>query len=132
MQVFLPEPDIRSIRFLDPSRLGNQVYREAKTLISGGWAKHPAALIWRDHKHALALYALKGLEELRRRGRYYPIWTDYFAAHARLHPDTGLPPLVYNPQFCAAHRSQLLAKNPEWYGQFGWTEEPGAIPYLWR
>lgn len=44
MQVFLPYPDLRaSVSCLDPKRLGNQVYREAKTLISGGCTTTPKA-----------------------------------------------------------------------------------------
>jgi hypothetical protein len=33
--------------------------------------------------------------------------------------------------FHAAHRSHLLHKDPEYYGQFGWQEKPD-LPYLWK
>ena len=52
-QVFLPSPDLRaSVCCLDPKRLGNQIYREAKTLITGGWTETPEpdtklAYIWK-------------------------------------------------------------------------------------
>lgn len=135
MQVFMPYPDLKtSVCCLDPKRLGNQIYREAKTLISGGWPNHPAAKIWANHKHALATYCLFGLEELRERGRYYPKWYDYFAAWARDTPDTGLPPIIGYEAFHSGHRAALLAKAPAWYSQFGWTEIPEPDTkkaYIW-
>jgi len=30
----------------------------------------------------------------------------------------------------SSHRAALLLKDQEWYGQFGWTEEPG-MEYWW-
>jgi len=72
MQTFLPLPDLgASVHCLDPSRLGNQVYREGMTLIRGGWPNHPASRMWKGYKTALACYLLSGLEELSQRGRYY-------------------------------------------------------------
>jgi hypothetical protein len=51
MQVFLPYNDLSaSVRCLDKSRLGNQVWREAKTLINGGWKHHPVAKLWADYE----------------------------------------------------------------------------------
>jgi hypothetical protein len=29
-----------------------------------------------------------------------------------------------------SHRSNLLRKDPQWYGQFGWTV-PDDLPYVW-
>jgi hypothetical protein len=40
------------------------------------------------------------------------------------------PPWLGDEAFHASHRSNLLRKNPEWYGQFGWTE-PDDLPYVW-
>jgi hypothetical protein len=33
--------------------------------------------------------------------------------------------------FHSRHRAALLAKDPKWYGQFGWKEKP-AIDYRWE
>jgi hypothetical protein len=30
------------------------------------------------------------------------------------------------PAVCSAYRALLLAKKPEWYGRFGWSEEPNG------
>ena len=135
MQVFMPYPSLeQSVKCLDPSRLGNQIYREAKTLITGKWPNHPAAKLWAGHKHALALYCLYGLEELTARGRHYQKWYDFFGHHYNFEPDTGLPSIVGTERFHAGHRAALLAKNPTWYSQFGWTEQPEPDTrkaYIW-
>ena len=135
MQIFLPTPDLSSVKLLDPQRLGNQIYREAKTIISGGWPHHPASKIWRDHHHALALYSLFGLEELTARGRHYQRWYDYFGHIYNTTRDTGLPPIIGCERFHSGHRAALLAKNPSWYSQFNWTETPEPDTrkaYIWR
>ncbi len=132
MNVFMPYPDLRkSVECLDPRRLGNQVYREGLTLIRGGWSRHPAALIWADHKRALTQYCLFGLEELERRGRFYPHHKEAFQKYLLEFADTGLPDIVKDDRFCARHRAALLFKDFDYYKRFGWTEEP-KIEYIWR
>lgn len=134
MQVFLPTADLASVAMLDPARLGNQIYREAKTLITGGWPNHPAAKLWAGHRRALADYCLLGLEELTRRGRHYERWYQFFGEIYLHTPDTGLPPIIGNERFHAGHRAALLAKNPSWYSQFGWAETPEPDTkkaYIW-
>jgi hypothetical protein len=41
-----------------------------------------------------------------------------------------MPPWWGDPAFHASHRSNLLRKDPVWYGQFGWAEPPD-LPYVW-
>ena len=135
MQVFLPTADLKSVKMLDPKRLGNQIYREANTLISGGWPNHPAAKLWANHKKALALYCFYGLEELLSRGHYYPKWYAFFGEYYQNSPDTGLPPIFGNERFHAGHRAALLAKDYAWYSKFGWTETPEPDTkkaYIWN
>jgi hypothetical protein len=134
MQVFLPTADLRSVCLLDPKRLGNQIYREAVTLVRGKWPNHPAAKLWRGHEKSLALYCLFGLQELSRRGRDYPTWVEYFMDIYANSPDTGLPAIVGNERFHSGHRAALLAKDYTWYSQFGWTETPEPDTkkaYIW-
>ena len=40
------------------------------------------------------------------------------------------PPWLFNEEFHASHRSNLLRKDPEYYGKFGWKETPD-LPYIW-
>jgi hypothetical protein len=115
VNIFMPYPDLQqSVCCLDSKRLGNQVYREAKTLICGGWEHHPAAKLWAKHKYALACYALYGLDELEKRGRSYPRWVEFFREQQRLGWQTGdrnCPPLVGHEPFHSGHRAALLAKG---------------------
>lgn len=131
MQVFLPFSSFeKSVCCLDSKRLGNQIYRECLTLVRGGWPHHPVSKIWKNHKHHLCLYALLGLDELRRRGRFYPRHYETFTNLIQEFPDTGLPKLVGYEPFHSAYRSALLAKNYDYYSKFGWKETP-KINYIW-
>lgn len=42
----------------------------------------------------------------------------------------GMPPWLGDEALHASHRSNLIRKDPEWYGRFGWTEPPD-LPYVW-
>ena len=119
MQTFLPYADFyKSMQTLDPSRLGNQVYRECKTLINGGWANHPVAKMWKGYEHALAKYALAGLEELTRRGKHYQHHIDFFNECLNKFPDTGNPSWLGNELFHLSHRANLYVKDPVYYSHF--------------
>jgi hypothetical protein len=41
-----------------------------------------------------------------------------------------LPPFIGNERFHSSHRANLLKKDPEFYSQYGWTENP-QDPYVW-
>lgn len=156
MQTFLPFADFRqSMMVLDPSRLGNQVYREGMTLIRGGWPNHPASKMWRGCEQALAMYLLFGVEELLARGYDYrdrpwchelvkmlpiqPIKSveSALSAHRFILNRCILPPWLGDEAIHASHRGVLLWKNPEWYSQFGWKDKPrpprpdGKMDYVW-
>jgi hypothetical protein len=40
------------------------------------------------------------------------------------------PPWLGLEIYHASHRSNLLRKDPVWYGKFGWIESPD-LPYYW-
>lgn len=134
MQVFLPFPSFeKSVQCLDNTRLGNQVWRECKTLLNGGWRNHPVSKMWIYHKPALATYALCGLQELVRRNdiRPQPLaqLTTYFQEYL---PSLGNPTFIGNEQFHRSHRLNLLWKNPDWYSQFFDEPIPHYKPeYYW-
>lgn len=138
MQTFLPLPDyLQSMRCLDKSRLGNQVWREGMTLIRGGWPNHPASKMWQGYQYHLGLYLLAGLEALSERGKEYPHIRENILIEMAKHKDTGSPPWFGNDKLHASHRRALLYKNQEWYSQFGWIEKPdvpnekGKLNYYW-
>lgn len=131
MQTFLPIPDyLKSMRCLDKSRLGNQVWREGMTLIRGGWPNHPASKMWRGHEYHLGLYLLAGITVLAERGKLYTEIKSKILNEMEKFENTGPTKWFGDEQFHASHRSNLLRKDPVWYGQFKWSE-PSDLPYIW-
>jgi len=126
MNTFLPYEDFAaSARALDSRRLGKQRI-EARQILrvlrgqSAGWRHHPAVLIWRGYEDALAAYYNAVVREWIERGYrnampLEPVPASYPA-----------PPWLGSSAVHAAYRARLLAKDPVWYGKFGWTEEPAA------
>jgi len=130
MQTFLPYPTyLKSAECLDTKRLGKQRV-EAKQIINvlegrtKGWKNHPAVLMWADWLPGLKNYYNVVLFVWKQRG-----------FKNTMEPEVITEPLCHpawleDPRFCASHRSNLLRKDPEHYGQFNW-EEPDDLPYFW-
>jgi len=160
MQTFLPYPDFEmSAQVLDYRRLGKQrvevlqlltalrtgpeqwvaikgeydetegKYEEAKIKRVTPWFNHPAAKMWRGYEHALCEYGLSIVQEWIERGYKDTCYDKIMNVLLEL-PYSGLPPWLGNEDFHAAHRSNLLRKDPVHYGQFGWTES-NDLPYIW-
>lgn len=129
MQTFLPYPDfVKSARCLDYKRLGKQrveAYQILRTLLgeSEGWINHPATKMWRGHESALAGYMNAMIEEWVRRG--YNNTMGYRGTAGLI-----LPRWFGDPDFHASHQSNLLRKDPAFYGQYGWPV-PSTLPYVW-
>jgi hypothetical protein len=134
MQTFLPYPDFaESAKVLDYRRLGKQrveVLQLLKALqAGGGWSNHPAAKMWNGYENALVSYGLFICKEWIGRD-YNDTCFDKILSYCDEDANTTLPPWLGNEDFHAAHRSNLLRKDPIHYGQFGWTE-PNDLPYIW-
>ncbi|TFV53037.1 MSMEG_6728 family protein [Blastococcus sp. TF02A-35] len=148
MQTFVPVPDFEeSARLLDSPRLGKQRVEtlqilRALELPDYGWASHPAVLMWKGRTPALVAYGLAMARVWRERG--FADTTEAqigeFApevvgrSQAELAAAGLLPSWVGNEELHRSHRSNLVAKDPEFYrGRF--TElfgpEPDDLPYLW-
>lgn len=144
MQTFLPFPDYRaSCEALDPVRCRNQ-RRETVTLLRQllrgmpvhedgrpkwpAWFWHPACQMWADHIGALALYGAINCHVILERG-----WGDntlpFFEYIAAKRHDTAPPPWLGDSDFHAAHRSNLVRKDPEYYGE-RFSETPD-LEYVW-
>lgn len=130
MQTFLPYDDIeKSVACLDYRRLGKQrveAYQilKALTLPKYGWKNHPATKMWKGHEDALRYYMNACIKEWVKRGYKnnmtleqvkYPILMPLWFSDEEVH---------------ASHRSNLLRKDPVFYGKFGWAE-PNNLPYVW-
>lgn len=132
MQTFLPYPDFgESVRCLDYRRLGKQRV-EAQQLIDvlmgikEGWKNHPACKMWYGYAPSLMQYKDYCIAEWVRRGYKNNM---LYLGMDKL-PPFPTPSWFGNPAFHAAHRSNLLRKDAEYYGQFGWTE-PDNLEYMW-
>jgi hypothetical protein len=129
MQTFLPYADFeKSASVLDYRRLGKQRVEARQiyhTLMLGGpWAKHPAVLMWRGFEDALLEYSNAMIIEWVSRG---------YKNNMRLMWHYTAPPRPYwlgDERFHASHRANLLRKDPDYYGKYGWTEDP-TMGYWW-
>lgn len=141
MQTFLPYADFaESARCLDRLRLGKQrveTYQLLKALLvpGSGWANHPAARMWRGYEAWLAEYGLVICREWRSRKykdtclmKIHSICDEFDLVP--FGDGSGGPPWLGDSAFHSAHRSNLLRKDPVWYGQYGWTEPPD-LEYVW-
>jgi len=129
MQTFLPYPDFKkSLQVLDYRRLGKQrveAYQIIRAIkFGGGYKNHPAVKMWRGNVNALKLYYNQALDEWI--GRGYKNKMTKMVIRGRI----VYPPWIGYEKFHAAHRSNLLRKDPIYYGKFGWQESPDQ-PYLW-
>ena len=135
MQTFLPTRDFAtSLMFLDPKRLGKQRVEamqilKALFLSEGGWAKHPATLMWKGYEPALMLYYNTCLDEWTGRG-YKNNMHHAKEVLGKSQTSLEMPHWLGNEEFHKAHKSNLLRKDPMWYGEFGW-KVPRDLPYIW-
>ena len=139
MQTFLAYDHLRnSARVLDRARLGKQRVENLQimsALLTGEsrWKNHPAVKMWAGYEGALLVYQSAICEEWMSRGYKDTCLEKTIALmerHFKSPPRPIRPPWFGNEAFHAAHRSNLLRKNPEHYGQFGWSE-PDNLPYIW-
>lgn len=143
MQTFLPCTDfVKSAKCLDYKRLGKQRV-EAKQILNiltgitpeSKWKHHPCVKQWKSYEQTLKIYHDIMIQEWVNRG-----YNNTMQTYGKLYPkesqsfywqfEAYIPPIWLTDEFSSYHRSTLLYKDPEWYGQFGWTEEP-KYEYLW-
>ena len=148
MQTFLPVADFdESARLLDSPRLGKQRVEtlqvlRALELPDYGWVSHPVVRMWRGRTSALVAYGLASVRVWRERGFADSTQT----LIAEFAPDVAgapqdelaraglLPSWVGDEALHLSHRSNLLAKEPDFYRPlfqpiFG--VEPDDLPYVW-
>jgi hypothetical protein len=137
MNTFLPYSDFgKSAQCLDYKRLGKQrvevwqIYL-ALTKPSYGWKNHPAVKMWKRYELALLYYGFWVSYEWHLRG-FKDSMTQRFCDELSKVGKSYMymPKWLGNEQFHAAMRSNLLRKDPIWYGKFGW-KEPNNLPYIW-
>lgn len=138
MQTFLPYPDFAaSAKVLDRQRLGKQrveTLQITRALVQGrGWIHHPATKMWANHLGALLAYQRAICGEWVGRGYADTCLHKTLAELVGLSPesvDPLLPPWFDDEVFHRAHQSNLIRKDPAFYGpQFPGV--PDDLPYLW-
>jgi hypothetical protein len=148
MQTFLPVADFEeSARLLDSPRLGKQRVEtlqvlRALELPDYGWASHPVVHMWRGRTPGLVAYGLAMVRVWRERG--FADTTERLIGEfapevvgvpqAELAAAGLLPSWVGDEALHLSHRSNLIAKDPEFYRPrfaelFG--AEPDDLPYVW-
>ena len=133
MQTFLPYPSFEtSAACLDYRRLGKQRV-ECKQILkaihtdSGGWLSHPATKMWIGYEKALSVYYNFIVSEWEH-NRGYKNNMPYLLVGKLF--EFELPPWLGNEEFHASHRSNLLRKDKDFYGKYGWKESDN-LPYIW-
>ena len=142
MQTFLPYENFReAVSVLDRQRLGKQrveTLQIAKSLMTdSGWSNHPATKMWANHLEALMAYQTATCNEWVNNRGYKDTCLLKTAELLSIDPINQedlsrdqLPDWLGMEDFHASHRSNLLRKNIEWYGQF-WPDEPDDLEYIW-
>ncbi len=139
-------PDAASAAALDSKRLGKQRV-EAVQVLRGltwpgyGWRHHPAVKMWRGYEEALAAYGVAICREwcgrghadtcdLKIREELAKLGIATVREQAELAKAGALPPWLGDEDFHRSHRSSLLNKDPEWYGEV-FTDVPPDLPAVW-
>jgi hypothetical protein len=109
--------------------MSTEEWRSARTeaFTKIGWAMHPATVMWRNHVTALMLYGDCCIREWVRRGyeNNMPLLLARGHHSEEMYSDSvTMPEWLGSEELHRAHRSVLLRKDPDWYGQWGWTETP--------
>ena len=136
MQTFMPIPDLfNSLDLLDYRRQGKQrveAYQILRTLLgqSNGWKNHPAVRMWRGYETALVQYGMTCCTVWTKRGYKDSLYAKFLELYNLCPTEAVVPPWFGDEKFHASHRSNLLRKDPAYYGKFGWSE-PDDLPYYW-
>ena len=132
MQTFLPYSDFdRTAKCLDYKRLGKQRVEawQIHQIVSGqrtkgGWLNHPAVRMWMGFPNLLAWYYNAIVDEWVSRG--YKNTMEIIMVP----PSITEPLWMGDKDFHDSHKSNLLRKDPEFYGQYEW-KVPSNLPYVW-
>jgi hypothetical protein len=118
----------QKVTHFNPYKTGYHCYQCEAPLKRTPWYNHPAVLMWKSYENALILYLQEICMEWIKRGFKDNCWEQI--EKFSLHKETMLPDWFGESNFHLSHQSNLLRKNPEYYGQF-FFGVPSDIPYFW-
>jgi Pyrimidine dimer DNA glycosylase len=138
MQTFLPyESYQKSAKILDRQRLGKQRVETLQILnaLSNpdyGWQNHPAVNMWRGYEFELVVYGIAICKEWISRG-YKDTCLQKISCFADTIPNISIevPEWIGNEDLHKSHRSNLLRKNPEYYGKLFEQGLVDDLEYVW-
>lgn len=135
MQTFLPYASfLDSALCLDNKRLGKQRVETLQILNAlvhkKGWIHHPATIMWKGYESALISYGERICEVWIAKGFKDTCFDKIRVFRDHVADNLSMPPWLGDNRIHSSHRSNLLRKFPEHYGQFNW-QEPNDIPYFW-
>lgn len=93
-----------------------------------GWKNHPASRMWADNLAGLSAYGVAMCREWKARG-YKDTTMEKIIALVEPDP-TDLPDWWGRMDIVESHRSNLIRKAPEFYGDI-WLDVPDDLPYVW-
>jgi len=137
VNTFLPYEDFyESAKALDYRRLGKQRVEALQILranlgLTAGWVNHPASKMWKGHEACLAVYGLAMCKEWVGRG-FKDSCTDKFKDLFKQCKQGIIsdPYWLGDSDLHLSHQSNLLRKDPVYYGRYGW-EVSDDLPYVW-
>lgn len=136
MQTFLPYESVTlSAQTLDRQRLGKQrveTYQILNVLLHNkkGWSNHPAVNMWRGYEQYLILYGQLMSAEWIARGYKDTMFFKFSEMAAETDGPLVEPWWLGDKDFHDSHKSNLLRKDPEFYGKLNW-DVPIDLPYIW-
>lgn len=139
MQTFLPYPDFEaSAAVLDQKRLGKQrveTLQIMKALVTGqGWINHPATKMWSGYEFALLEYQDAVCREWHLNRGFNDTCLaktiDLFYSKSELRDCKANPWWFGGDKFHEAHRSNLVRKDPLYYGPL-WPDISNDLEYIW-
>ncbi|MGX9924157.1 MSMEG_6728 family protein [Streptomyces sp. NPDC002248] len=135
MQTFLPSEDfVTTAKCLDWRRLGKQRVEtlqilNALTGVSRGWGNHPITRMWAGYESALLLYGVTICSEWLARG-YNDTCLGKMSALLEFDPSPPMPSWMGLPKLHLSHQSNLVRKDPGFYGpKFPFI--PSNLDYVW-
>lgn len=134
MNTYLPYRSfIQSAECLDRRRLHKQVIEAHQMIriLKGKlkvWENHPAVIMWEGYIPALKIYFNAMYSEATKRGIKYS--DKYYKFHFKERITFKMPSWLGRRKFHMRMRSNLLRKDPVYYGKYDWKEKPG-MAYFW-
>jgi hypothetical protein len=136
MQTFLPEPSYsNSVNVLDNKRLNKQIVETYQILVAlhdpnYGWRNHPAVRMWRGSETGLVVYGHYACQEFYSRNEKNHKLDLLFSTLDDPNYNKLVYPIWYDNDFCLAHQSNLIRKNPTHYKVY-WPNTPDNLSYIW-